>query len=112
MTTVIDNLTYTLNSTEATLTGTTYTSSLQTEVNISVESLQLGDLVKTYLHGYQPVCRIGSARGTNNSINPDKVLNCLHTMKQTDGMTHDLTLVGGHSILVDTLHKFSFSRLN
>lgn len=80
-----------------------YNSDLQTEVNIAVESLQLGDLVKTYLHGYQPVCRFGSARGTNNSINPDKFLNCLHTMKQTDRMTHDLTLVGGHSILVDTL---------
>jgi hypothetical protein len=73
------------------------------EENVPVEDLRVGDLVKTYQKGYQPVVRIEKGFLTNNPTRPDHDLRCMYTMPKEGTMTHDLTLVGGHSLMVDSL---------
>ena len=67
-----------------------------------VQDLKKGDLVKTYLHGYKKVDCFG--KGKMNNI-PNLFSNCMYKMEKTieNGLTEDLIMTGGHSILVDTL---------
>ncbi len=60
-----------------------------------IEELCVGDLVKTLEHGYKAVKYVKCRPMTNN---PDKWKNCMFKIKGGD-----LTVTGGHSILVDEL---------
>jgi hypothetical protein len=70
---------------------------------IPVESLKVGDLVKTYKHGYRRIAVMLSYHMRNDSTRFGK---SLHRMKKTDTMTADLILTGWHSILVDDLGDY------
>ncbi len=63
------------------------------EVYIPIENIKPGTIVRSYLHGDIPVKLIGSGFMKND---PSDVNNCMYTNK-------DLTVTGGHSILVDKL---------
>ena len=65
---------------------------------VRIEDLKKGDLVKTYLHGYKGITKIGKGFGKNN--NENKVLN-MHEFK---GIYEEpLIITGGHSMLVNDL---------
>jgi hypothetical protein len=66
------------------------------EEEIPIETLRKGDLVKTHLHGYRPVVRIGKGVMFNN---PRDVWNCMYEYPHSNY----LTLTGGHAILCDTI---------
>ena len=66
------------------------------EEEIPIESLQKGDLVKTHLHGYRPIVRIGKGVMFNN---PRDVWNCMYEYPHSNY----LTLTGGHAILCDSI---------
>ena len=69
-----------------------------------VEHLKIGDLVKTYKHGYRRIKHIMVSRFHNN---PDVFGKCMYTMKQT--MNDDLTITGWHSIMVDDLGEYEYA---
>jgi hypothetical protein len=73
------------------------------EQYVAVQDLQPGDLVKTHLHEYKKVDLIGKS-SLRNDIN-NKWKNRMFVMYKTDenGLTEDLIMTGGHSILVDKL---------
>jgi hypothetical protein len=81
-----------------------YNTSLQKEEYIPIQNLQKGDLVKTHLHGYKSVDLITYGNFMNN---PNIPLSCMYTMKKnnTNELIEDLTVTGGHSILVDNLSE-------
>ena len=74
-----------------------------------VTELKAGDYLKTYSEGNKKIKHIFIQQvintKCNHKCNPHKHLNKCFTMKQTpeNGLTHDLILVGGHSVLVDTM---------
>jgi hypothetical protein len=74
-----------------------------TDEYIPVESLKVGDLVKTYKHGYRRITVMLSYHMRNDSTRFGK---SLYRMKKTDTMTADLILTGWHSILVDDLGDY------
>jgi len=74
-----------------------------TDEYIPVESLKVGDLVKTYKHGYRRIAVMLSYHMRNDSTTFGK---SLHRMNKTDTMTADLILTGWHSILVDDLGDY------
>jgi hypothetical protein len=69
---------------------------------INVEDLTLNTLVKTYLHGYKRVKRIGKLSFINN---PDQHSFCIYKMSKDKDpyLIEDLYLTGEHSIMVDKL---------
>jgi len=72
------------------------------EIYVPISNLQIGDLIKTYQHGYQKISFLGS----NTFINdPNNWQNCMYTLpkKTIPGQIQDLTVTGGHSTLIDTL---------
>ena len=71
---------------------------------IPIESLRIGDLVKTYKHGYRKITNIYISQMRNT---PFLFAKCLYKMPKTDQMTNDLLLTGWHSILVDDLGNHS-----
>jgi len=75
-----------------------------TERDVSIESLSCGDLVKTYLHGYRPIVKIGKGVMFNNTRD---VWNCMYEYPHSDY----LTLTGGHAILCDTITTEERERL-
>jgi surface protein len=78
----------------------------ETEVEVPVQDIQLGDLVKTHIHGYKTVVMKGSSKIKNPSDN-DRSKNRLYkyTKEQYPEITEDLVITGEHSILVDKLSE-------
>jgi hypothetical protein len=74
-----------------------------TDEYIPVESLKVGDFVKTYKHGYRRITVMLCYHMRNDSTKFGK---SLHRMNKTDIMTADLILTGWHSILVDDLGDY------
>jgi hypothetical protein len=72
------------------------------EVYIPIKDIRKGTLVKSYKHGYRKVLKIGKSKIPFVN-DPNNWRKCMYVCKKTDNMTGDLTLTGGHSILVD--HK-------
>jgi hypothetical protein len=72
------------------------------EEYVPIEQLRKGDVVKSYKYGYRKIELIGKNKMINNSTN---FRQCMYTMKKTDTneLIEDLTVTGGHSILVDDL---------
>jgi len=84
------------------------------EEYVAIQDLQKGDLVKSYLHGYRKIEHIGKNKLVNN---PDFWKSCMYKMEKNEenGLTEDLILVGGHSLLVDELSdevKEKYEELN
>ena len=72
------------------------------EEYILIEHLKKGDFVKSFNHGYRKIDTILN----KNMINiPSSRFGCMFKMEKTDanGLTKDLIISGGHSILVDDL---------
>jgi len=76
------------------------------EKYIPIQHIKVGDLVKTYLHGYKKVELVGSSR-LHNSGNGERVKDKLYkyTQKNYPELTEELVITGGHSILVDELSE-------
>ncbi len=76
------------------------------EEYVPVQHLKKGDLVKTYSNSpvYKKIVLIGKGKLVNN---PDIWSKCMYKMEKTDnnGLTEDLIITGGHSILVDELSE-------
>jgi len=72
------------------------------EEYISIQNLKVGDLVKTYLHGYKAIKNIGKGNLLND---PSISAHCMFKMEKTDtnDLTDDLIVTGGHGIMVDEL---------
>jgi len=71
---------------------------------IPVEKLKKGDFVKTFKHGFRKIIKI--IKGTFRN-NPDNWNMCMYKMAKTEtnGLTEDLIVTGGHSILVDSISE-------
>ena len=69
---------------------------------IPIQHLRKGDLVKTYLHGYKAIKEIGKGQLLND---PTISHHCMFKMEKTEtnGLTEDLIVTGGHGIMVDEL---------
>ncbi len=67
------------------------------EVQVPVEKLYKGVLVKTYQHGYRPIDIIKNNTFTLGKENDEG----MYKMKKTESMLADLEMTGLHSILVD-----------
>jgi len=67
-----------------------------------IELLRIGDFVKTYKHGYRKIHKIIKGSFKNN---PKKWNMCMYKMAKTpsNGLTDDLIVTGGHSLLVDAI---------
>ena len=78
---------------------------LAEEEYLPIENLRKGHLVKSYKHGYRKIDLIGKNPMINNPEIPSA---CMYKMEKTDhnGLTEDLIVTGGHSILVDDLGIF------
>jgi hypothetical protein len=76
---------------------------------IAIELLQIGDFVKTYKHGYRKISKVIQGSFRNN---PKKWNVCMYKMIKTDtnGLTEDLIVTGGHSIMVDKISKTELAR--
>jgi hypothetical protein len=74
------------------------------EQYISIEHLLPGNLVKTHLHGYKKIQRIGYSF-IENPDNEERIQNRLYKCSRDSypELTNDLYLTGYHSILVDQL---------
>ena len=75
------------------------------EVYKPIKELQVGDYVVSYKHGLKKITHIGYNTLINN---PDSVSDCMYKLSKSDknpDLTHDLILLGRHSILVDQLTK-------
>jgi len=71
---------------------------------VAIEELKTGDLVKTYKHGYRRI----EAIGKNTMVNTPECFNlCMYKLEKTEenGVTEDLIVTGGHSILVDDMDE-------
>jgi len=72
----------------------------------SIELLQPGDLVKTYLHGDLPIEFINSKRVINN---PDVWSESMYRLPSTNPEFEDLIVTGGHGILKPVLTRQEIS---
>jgi hypothetical protein len=71
-----------------------------------VQHLKIGDLVKSYLHGYRKVSKMLKGSFVNNPKD-EGVANCMYRMLRTqdNGLIEDLTLTRNHGVLVEKLSK-------
>jgi hypothetical protein len=76
------------------------------EKYLHIQHIKVGDLIKTYLHGYKKVELVGSGI-LHNSGNGERIKDKLYKYNQEDypELTEDLVITGGHSILVDELSE-------
>jgi len=72
------------------------------EFYLPIKNIAVGQLVKTYNHGYKKVFNIESGSFVNN---PQNFRTCMYAMKKNEFMTDDLLLTGGHGILVNKVDK-------
>lgn len=72
------------------------------EVYKKIETLRSGDLVKTYKHGFKKIMMIGKNVMVNDIDTPHNCMFVLYKTKE-NGLTDNLTVTGGHSLLVDDL---------
>jgi hypothetical protein len=72
------------------------------ELLVPIESIKEGTMVKTYKHGYRKVTQLYKKELLNNNANWKS---SMYKMDKKDGMSNDLILTGGHSILVDELSE-------
>ena len=72
------------------------------EEYVPIQNLKDGDWVKTYLHGYRQIYSIKNDTIYNQE---DDDFKCMYKMVKddTNGLTEDLIITGGHAILVDEL---------
>ena len=68
----------------------------------AIKDLEVGDKVVTYKHGIKKITHIGSRAMVNN---PESVSDCMYKTTKSVDLSHDLILLGRHSILVDELTK-------
>ena len=85
------------------------------EEYIPIQDLQKEDhLIKTYLHGYRKIDRLGKGVVVNH---PNLWHGCMYKMKKTEenGLIEDLIVTGGHSILVDKVsdeeHQYQVNKI-
>jgi hypothetical protein len=71
-----------------------------------VQHLKIGDLVKSYLHGYRKVSKLLKGSFVNNPKD-EGVANCMYKMLRTkdNGLIENLTLTRNHGVLVEKLSK-------
>ena len=83
----------------------------ENDMYIPIEELKIGDLVKTYKHGYQKVIMTAHISLCDYSQNK---LNQLYTYsrEKNPDLIEDLHLTGGHSLLLDTLTEEESNDMN
>jgi hypothetical protein len=83
------------------------------EEYILVQDLKIGDLVKTYLHGYRRISRVLKGNFKNNPKEKG-VANCMYRMLKTkdNGIIEDLTLTRNHGVLVEKLSENEEKKLD
>jgi len=74
----------------------------ENDVYVPIEDLKIGDLVKTYKHGYQKVIMYAHSRSCDYV---QSIRNQIYTYprEKNPDLIEDLHLTGGHSLLFDTL---------
>ena len=72
------------------------------EVYIKISDLKVGDLVKTYKHGFKKIELVGHDDFKNDPTNP---LNCMYKHNKSIENFDNLMVTGGHSLLVDKLSE-------
>ena len=70
-----------------------------------IAELKIGDKVKTYNHGFKKIKHIGSQKMMNNPDSESDSMYNITPRLSKDKITHDLILLGRHSLLVDSLSK-------
>ena len=72
------------------------------EQYVPIENIKPHAIVKTIRDGYVMVTHVGKRRVLNNPKHPR---HCMYVMSKQEnlGLTHDLIVTGGHSILVDQI---------
>jgi len=75
------------------------------EKYVPIQYLRKGDKVKTYLHGYKQIKKIGKSQLLNGSTIKQ---HCMYKMEKTatNGLIEDLIVTGGHGIMVDELTEY------
>ena len=83
----------------------------ENDVYIPIEELKIGDLVKTYKHGYQKIIMLAHSRSCDYVQN---IRNQIYTYSRelNPELTEDLHLTGGHSLLLDTLTEEESTNMN
>jgi len=75
------------------------------EEYVLINDLRRGHVVKTYKHGYRKIEMVGKCPLVND---PNKHSSCMYKMIRNDhnGLIEDLTVTGGHAILVNNIEPY------